>query len=127
MARDKWQGLDEFERPMIIGLLLIGGLMTVTYAVNAWKIQMVTEGRAVCAAALEGTQGLLFVLAMTRIIDLTSSTSGVLAYVAGAFIGTAAAVVVQVRKREPETCPCVPIVEATHSDQPAPQDISLRP
>ena len=112
---------------MITGLLLIGGLMAVTYAVNAWKIQMVTDGRAVCAAALEGAQGLLFVLAMTRIIELTSSTSGAFAYVAGAFIGTAAAVALQVRKRKSTACPCVSTSRDVPPDQPAPRFISLRP
>lgn len=112
---------------MISGLLLISGLMTVTYAVNAWKIRMVTEGRAVCAAALEGLQGFLFVFAIARIIDLTSSTMGALAYVVGAFAGTALAVLLQQRMRGSGVCRCVAATAERSSDQPAPRDISLRP
>jgi len=106
---------------MITGLLLMGGLMAATYAVNAWKIQMVADGRAVCAAALEGSQGLLFIIALTTIIDLPSSSLGALAYVAGAFIGTAAAVAIRTRKSEVTSCPCTGTPLVRDQDQPAPQ------
>ncbi len=112
---------------MIPGLLLISGLMTVTYAVNTWKIRMVTQDRAICAAALEGLQGLLFVFAIAQIIDLTNSTMGALAYVAGAFAGTAGAILLSRRTRETETCRCVGAPPEPVSDQPVPRDISLRP
>jgi len=42
---------------MISGFLLISGLMAATYAVNAWKIREITEGRALYAAALEVYRG----------------------------------------------------------------------
>jgi hypothetical protein len=119
--------VDRVERAVIPGLLLISGLMTVTYAVNTWKIRMVTEDRAVCAAALEGAQGLLFVFAIAQIIDLTNSTMGALAYVVGAFAGTAGAVLLQRRTRGSETCRCVCTPPEPFADQPVPRDISLRP
>jgi uncharacterized membrane protein len=119
--------VEQVELVVIYGLMLIAGLMTITYAVNAWKIQMVTEGRAMCAAALEGLQGLLFVFAIARIIDLTSSTMGALAYVVGAFTGTAGAVLFQRRTRGSEACRCAAAAPEPFSDQPAPRDPSLRP
>jgi len=91
---------------MISGLLLIVILVTVTYAVNTWKIQMVTEGRAFCAAGLEGLQGLLFVFALMRMIALTDSTVGAAAYVVGAFLGTAGAVVASRQTRDSNACKC---------------------
>jgi len=128
LARIDDRGPAEVECIVIAGLLLIGGLMTVTYAVNAWKIRKVTEGRAIYAAALEGLQGLLFVFAIARIIDLTSSTMGAFAYVVGAFVGTAAAVVIQGRTRgSNEPCRCGAVSPADSEDQPALWDISLRP
>lgn len=119
--------MEEVELIVIYGLMLITALMTVTYAVNAWKIHMVTEGRAMCAAALEGLQGLLFVLAIARIIDLTDSTMGALAYVVGAFTGTAGAVLLQRRTRGSEACRCVAVAPEPFPDQPAPRDLSPRP
>lgn len=112
---------------MISGFFLIAGLMAVTYAINAWKIRKVTEGRALYAAALEGLQGLLFVVAISRIIDLTSSSMGAAAYVVGAFAGTAGAVVLQRRTRDNGACPCVGTPPVSSSNQPALRDISLRP
>ncbi len=119
--------MDEVEYVLISAFLFISGLMAVTYAINAWKIRKVTEGRALYAAALEGLQGLLFVFAIARIIDLTSSTLGAFAYVVGAFIGTAAAVVVQGRTQGSEPCRCGVASPVTSTDQPAPRSISLRP
>jgi len=119
--------LDEVEYVVISGFLLISGLMAVTYAINAWKIRKVTEGRALHAAALEGLQGLLFVIAIARVLDLTSSTMGAFAYVIGAFAGTAGAVLLQRRTRESGACRCVGAPPEPLSDQPVPRDISLRP
>jgi len=112
---------------LISGFLFIAGLMAVTYAVNAWKIRKVTQGRALHAAALEGLQGLLFVFAIAKIIDLTNSTMGAFAYVVGAFVGTAAAVLIQDRSQGSEPCRCVGASRVTSADQPAPRNISLRP
>lgn len=91
---------------MIVGLALIVALVTATYAINACKIRMVTEGRAMWSAALEGLQGLLFVFALIRMIDLTSSAAGALAYVAGAFLGTAGAVAGSRGRRSARTSVC---------------------
>ncbi|MFV1991503.1 MAG: hypothetical protein ACC652_12270 [Acidimicrobiales bacterium] len=99
--------MDRVEYPVISGFLLIAVLTTATYAINAWKIQKVTESRALYAATLEGLQGLLFVIAIVRIIDLTSSTTGAIAYVVGAFAGTAGAVLVHRKRQRSETCHCV--------------------
>jgi len=119
--------VGKVESVVISGFLLISGLMTATYAVNAWKIRKVTEGRALYAAGLEGLQGLLFVFAIARVIDLTSSTMGAFAYVVGAFVGTAAAVLVQGRTQSSGPCQCAGASPVTFTDQPVPRDISLRP
>ena len=115
---------------MIWALLLIVTLVTVTYAVNTWKIQMITEDRAFCAAGLEGFQALLFIFALIRMIELTDSMVGAAAYVAGAFLGTAGAVVASRRTRGSSDCNCeAPQPSDTRGaspDRSAPRQLSLR-
>jgi uncharacterized protein YebE (UPF0316 family) len=127
LARGTRLGVVDAGRVMIAGFLLISALMAVTYAVNAWKIRMVTDGRAMCAAALEGLQGLLFIIAIARIVDLTDSTMGAFAYVVGAFVGTATAVLFQGRHRNAGNCSCVNGALSASSDPPAPRDFPSSP
>lgn len=100
---------------MIWSIAFIVGLVTATYYVNACKIRLVTEGRALVSAALEGVQGFLFVFALIRLIDLTSSAAGAAAYVVGAFAGTAAAVRASGRRPAASVCCTQSVGDPTES------------
>lgn len=80
-------------------VLLVGA----TYAVNILKLRMVVRARAVPAAALEGVQGFLYVYVLVRVLESTNTAAGVLAYVAGASLGTLAAMLL--RQHEPGDIP----------------------
>jgi len=99
-------------------IALIVVLVTAMYAVNAWKIRMVADGHAWCAASLEAAQGLLFVVAFLGVVDLTNSMVGAIAYVVGAFTGTAAAVATGGRTLRTE-CRCLRERDGPPAPEPA--------
>lgn len=71
-----------------------------TYAVNTLKIRMVAHVRPFAASSLEALQGFLYVVVLVRLIDTTMQTTGIAAYVVGAFLGTLLAMIHQ-RRRQP--------------------------
>ncbi len=91
---------------------LIALAVAATYAVNTVKIRMVAHARPLAASSLEALQGVLYVVVLVRLIDTTMQSTGIAAYVAGAFLGTLVAMIHQ-RRRQPVVSdhhhPCCPI------------------
>lgn len=78
-------------------LMTVAVLVTVLYAVNTLKLRMVARGRPLRAAAFEAAQGFMYVYVIVRIVDSTNTMGGAIAYVAGAFTGTLAAMLLHRR------------------------------
>ncbi len=75
-------------------VLAIALAVAVTYAVNTWKIRLVAKGKALAAASMEATQGFLYLYVLMEILKSAHTALGIGAYVAGAFVGTIAAMLV---------------------------------
>ncbi|GMQ86053.1 MAG: hypothetical protein BMS9Abin07_1625 [Acidimicrobiia bacterium] len=81
--------------------LAIALAVAVTYAVNTWKIRLVTKGKALAAASMEATQAFLYLYVLMEILQSADTALGIGAYVAGAFLGTIAAMLVARRQTGP--------------------------
>lgn len=102
-------------------LLLIPLVVGLTYAVNTWKIRLVTRGRAVAAAAMEGLQGFLYVFVLVAILEGSDTLIGAGAYMIGAFAGTITAMLLSRRELQAipphhhTCCPPFPAASAVGS------------
>ncbi len=84
--------------------LTVAVVVGVTYAVNTVKIKAVASSRPFWAASLEGSQALLYVYALLKIVEGYNSTLVMSAYVIGAFLGTLLAMKMRVQRAE--ACRC---------------------
>ncbi len=84
--------------------LTVAVVVGVTYAVNTVKIKAVASSRPLWAASLEGSQALLYVYALLKIVEGYNSSLVVSAYVIGAFLGTLLAMKMRVQRAE--ACRC---------------------
>lgn len=79
----------------LVGIVLV--LVTATYAINILKIRMVVRARTLAAVGLEAGQSFLYVFVLVQVVESADTTPGMLAYVAGAALGTLAAMAVRPR------------------------------
>lgn len=92
--------------------------VTVTYAVNTWKIRLVARGRATTAATMEATQAFLYMYVLLKILKDANTALGIAAYVAGAFLGTIGAMALSRRTLEtsaPHHHDCCPLPDLSGS------------